>query len=80
VCVDCDGGATVSAVSSVSSADRDLRHDMSRLSTKLRERIRDYLRFTDESIRPAIEEYLDDRKTSERRHGEIGSWDARRSV
>ena len=40
--------------------------------------IKDYVAFTNESLRAAVQEYFRDKAATERRHGKIGTWDVGR--
>ena len=40
--------------------------------------IKDYVAFTNASLRAAVKEYFEDKAATERRHGKIGTWDVGR--
>ena len=40
--------------------------------------IRDYVAFTNESLRAAVAEYFEDKAACERRHGKMNTWDVGR--
>ena len=40
--------------------------------------IKDYVAFTNASLRAAVAEYFEDKAACERRHGKIGTWDVGR--
>ena len=40
--------------------------------------IKDYVAFTNASLRAAVKEYFEDKAACERRHGKIGTWDVGR--
>ena len=40
--------------------------------------IKDYVAFTNESLRAAVAEYFEDKAACERRHGKMGTWDVGR--
>ena len=40
--------------------------------------IKDYVAFTNESLRAAVKEYFEDKAAAERRHGKMGTWDVSR--
>ena len=40
--------------------------------------IKDYVAFTNESLRAAVKDYFQDKAVTERRHGKIGTWDVGR--
>ena len=40
--------------------------------------IKDYVAFTNESLRAAVKDYFEDKAATERRHGKIGTWDVGR--
>ena len=40
--------------------------------------IKDYLGFTNESLRAAVKEYFEDKAAAEYRHGKMGTWDVSR--
>ena len=39
--------------------------------------IKDYVAFTNESLRAAVAEYFEDKAACERRHGKIGTWNVK---
>ena len=48
------------------------------LPLEMKEAIKDYLRFANGSLRAAVKEYFEDKATTERRYGKIGTWDVGR--
>jgi len=48
------------------------------LPPEMKEAIKDYLRFTNESLRKAVREYFEDTWSAERKWGKIGTWDVSR--
>ena len=48
------------------------------LPPEMKEAIQDYLRFTNESLRAAVDAYFEDPAATERWYGNIGTWDVGR--
>ena len=48
------------------------------LPPEMKEAIQDYLRFTNASLRAAVDDYFADKATTERWYGKIGTWDVGR--